>query len=209
MESLSPTWDKALTQIYQIKQEVVSVVEQNVKSGQDTSAEELQRYKGKAARYKRALEEATSSATARAPVPDSAKEKYWEKEARKYRQLYQVTNEKYTAELPSAECIQLIRETTLENQKLVADNENLKTKISHLKEYKAKMSKFGQEQRKYVQDLELSICTKHQQLNERKKSNDYPVIEDFAMETEVNYETDCWNKLKCYRMAGQMPSSQP
>ena len=82
-------------------------------------------------------------------------------------------------------------------------------KISQLKEYKAKMSKFVQEQRKYVQDLELSICTKQQQLNERKKNSDYPATEDFAMEAEVNYETDCWNKLKCCRMAGQMPSSQP
>ena len=187
------------------------MVEQNVRSGQDTSAEEMQRYKDKAARWKRALEEATSSTTARAPVPDSAKEKYWEKEARKYRQLYQDTNEKYKAELPSAEYIQLIRETMLENQKLVvADNENLKTEISQLKEYKAKMSKFGQEQRKYVQDLELSICTKQQQLNERKKNSDYPTPQRILpWRPRLTMKQTCWNKLKCYRMAGQMPSSQP
>ena len=196
-ESLGPTWDKALAQMYQMKQEVVSMAEQGGRSGQDAGVEELQGYKDEVARLKRALEEASSSTTARAPVPDSAKEKYWEKEASKYRQLYQETNEKYKAELPSAECIRLIRETTLENQKMVADNGNLKEEISQLKEYKAKMSKFGQEQRKYVQDLELSIDTKQQQqLNERKKSQDYPATEDFAMEAEVNYETDLLEQAK-------------
>ena len=55
--------------------------------------------------------------------------------------------------------VDLIRDTTLENQKLILDNKNLTEEISQLKEYKAKMSKFGQEQRKYVEDLELSICT--------------------------------------------------
>ena len=31
---------------------------------------------------------------------------------------------------------------------------------------------------------------KQQQLNERKKNSDYSATEDFAMEAEVNYETD-------------------
>ena len=154
------------------------------------------------ARLEKALEEVSTSTTARAPVPDSAKEKYWEKEASKYRQLYQEVNEKYKAELPSTECIRLIRETTLENQKLVADNGNLKAEISQLTEYKAKMSKFGQEQRKYVQDLELSIDAKERQLNERKKSQDYPSTEDFAMEAELNYETDLLEQAKMLQDGG-------
>ena len=121
MQALSPTWDKALTQIYQIKQDVVSMVDQNARGGQDTSIEELQKYKGqKRQGGRKAFKEATPPTSTRAPAPDSAKEKYWEKEAKKYQQLYQVTNEKYEAELPSTECIQLIWETTLENQKLVS-----------------------------------------------------------------------------------------
>ena len=202
MEALSPLWDKALTQIYQIKQDVVSMVEQNVRSGQDTSIEELQKYKDKAARWKKAFEEATPPTSTRAPAPDSAKEKYWEKEAKKYQQLYQVTNEKYKAELPSAECIQLIRETTLENQKLVSDNENLTKEVSQLKEYKVKMSQFGQEQRKYVQDLELSIYTKQQRLSKRKKNSDYLATDDFAMETKVNYETNLLEQAKMLQDGG-------
>ena len=94
MEALSLTWDKALTQIYQIKQDVVSMMEQNVRGGQDTSIEELQKYKDKATRWKKAFEEATPPTSTRAPAPDSAKEKYWEKEAKKYQQLYQVTKQK-------------------------------------------------------------------------------------------------------------------
>ena len=90
--------------------------------------------------------------------------------------------------LPSAEYVELIQETTLENQNLTLDNKNLIEEISQFKEYKAKLSKFGQEQKKYVKDLELSINTKQQKLNERKKSSDYLAIEDFSMEAEVNYE---------------------
>ena len=54
MESLSPTWDKALTQIYQIKQEVVSMVEQNVREWtRHQCTEELQRYKGQSGKMEK------------------------------------------------------------------------------------------------------------------------------------------------------------
>lgn len=84
----------------------------------------------------------------------------------------------------------------------MADNENLKIEMSQIKEYKAKMRKFGQDQRIYVQDLELSICTKQQQLNGRKKNSDYPATEDFAMEAEVNYETDLLEQAKMLQDGG-------
>ena len=146
VETLSPTWDKALTEAYQIKQDIVSRAEQNRnKSEEIISVEELQKYKDEAARWKKACEDAATSTSTKAPAPKNAKEKYWEKEARKYQELYWEANEKYKDVAPCAEYVDLIRETTLENQKLTLDNKNLTEEISQFKEYKAKLSKFGQE----------------------------------------------------------------
>ena len=105
METLSPTWDKALTQVYQIKQDIISIAEQNRGSEESISAEELQRYKDEAARWKKTFEDAAPSTSAKAPAPNNAKEKYWEKEAKKYQELYRVANDKYKDVLPSAECM--------------------------------------------------------------------------------------------------------
>ena len=84
----------------------------------------------------------------------------------------------------------LIRETTLENRKLKEDNKKLADEISQFKEYKAKLTKFSQEQKKYMKDLELSIHNKQQKLNERRKSSNFPTTQDFATEAEINYEAD-------------------
>ena len=74
--------------------------------------------------------------------------------------------------------------------------------VSSQKSNKAKMSKFSQEQRKYVQDLELSTCTKQQQLNERKKNSDYPATDDFAMAAKVKYEIDLLEQAKMLQDGG-------
>ena len=157
VETLSPTWDKALAEAYQIKQDIVSGVEQNRKGEESISAGELQRHKDKATKWKKAFEDAALSTSTKTPAPKNTKEEYWEKEARKYKELYREVNKKYKDELPSIECVNLIRETTLENRKLKEDNKKLTEEISQFKEYKAKLNKFSQEQKKYVKDLELSI----------------------------------------------------
>ena len=85
------------------------------------------------------------STSTKAPVPENTKDEYWEKEVRKYKELYREVNEKYKEELPSTECVNLIRETTLENRKLKEDNKKLTEEISQFKGYKAKLHKFSQE----------------------------------------------------------------
>ena len=60
METLSPTWDKALKEVYQIKQDIFSEVEQSRKGKESTTAAELQRHKDKATNWKKAFEDITS-----------------------------------------------------------------------------------------------------------------------------------------------------
>ena len=100
VETLSPTWDKALTEAYQIKQDIVSEVEQNKKGKENISAEELQRHKDEAAKWKKAFEEAASSTSTKPPAPEKYKEEYWEKEAKKYKELYREVNEKLKMSSP-------------------------------------------------------------------------------------------------------------
>ena len=77
----------------------------------------------------------------------------------------------------------------MDNQKLKKDNKRLIKEVLKFKEYKAKLNKFSQEQRKYVQDLELSIRNnKQQKLAERGKCSDFPTTQDFATEAKMNYE---------------------
>ena len=99
---MSPTWDKALKEVYQIKQDVVSEVEQSRKGEQSIAAAELQRHKDEAANWKKAFEDATSST--KTPAPEKHNEEYWEKEAKKYKELYREASEKLKNELPSTEC---------------------------------------------------------------------------------------------------------
>ena len=190
METLSPTWDKALAEAYQIKQDIFSEVEQNKKGEESITAGELQRHKDEAAKWKKGFEDAASSTSTKTSAPENTKEEYWEKEARKYKELYREVNKKYKYELPSTECVNLIREATLENWKLKEDNKKLTEEISQFKEYKAKLNKSSQEQKKYVKDLELSIYNKQQKLIERRKSNDFPTMQDFATEAQISCEAD-------------------
>ena len=83
METLSPTWDKALAEAYQIKQDIISGVEQNRKNEESINAGEIQRYKDEAAKWKKAFEDAASSTSTKTPAPENTKEEYWEKEAKK------------------------------------------------------------------------------------------------------------------------------
>ena len=96
----------------------------------------------------------------------------------------------------------LIRETTMENQKLKEDNKKLTEEISQFKEYKAKLNKFSQEQKKYVKDLELSIYNKQQKLAERRKSSDFPTTQDFATEAEISYEADLLDQANVLQDGG-------
>ena len=200
METLSPTWDKALKEAYQIKQDIVSEVEQKTRGEESITAAELQKHRDEAAKWKKAFEDITSSA--KTPALEKHKEEYWEKEAGKYKELYREASEALKKELSSTECINLIRETTIDNQKLKADNKKLIEEVLKFNEYKGKLNKFSQEQKKYVQDLELSIQHKQQKLAERGKCNDFPTTQDFAMEAEMHYEEDLLDQAKMLQDGG-------
>ena len=76
VDTLSPTWDKALIEAYQIKQDIVSRAEQNSKSEEIISAEGLQKYKDEAVRCEKACKDVAPSTSTKAPAPKNAKEKY-------------------------------------------------------------------------------------------------------------------------------------
>ena len=180
--------------MYQIKQDIVSEVEYSRKGEESTTATELQRHKYKATNWKKAFEDITSST--KTPAMEKHREEYWEKEAKKYKELYREASKKLKNELPSTKCVHLIRETTMDNQKLKKDNERLIEEVLKFKEYKAKLNKFSQDQKKYVQDLELSIHNKQQKLAERGKCGDFPTTQDFATEAKMNYEVDLLDQAK-------------
>ena len=90
----------------------------------------------------------------------------------------------------------------MENQKLKEDNKKLIEEILQFKEYKAKLDKYGQEQKKYVQDLELSIHNKRQKLVERRKCNNFPTTQDFATEAEMTYEVDLLDQARVLQDGG-------
>ena len=91
MEALSPTWDKALKETYQMKQDIVSEVEQKTRGEESITAAELQKHRDEAAKWKKAFEDMASSA--KTPALEKHKEKYWEKEARKYKELHREASE--------------------------------------------------------------------------------------------------------------------
>ena len=55
MEALSPTWDKALKETYQMKQDIVAEVEQKACGEENITTAELQKHRDEAAKWKKSL----------------------------------------------------------------------------------------------------------------------------------------------------------
>ena len=108
LERLGQTWDKSLTQMSSMKEEVVEKAKQKREARDKTKEEELKKYKDEAAKWRKAFEDASTSAS---PSGAGTKEGHWKKEAKKYQEQARVVEKRYQDARPTEEYVNLVRDT--------------------------------------------------------------------------------------------------